>query len=115
LDNQLDLTLLLSVEEDHVADTIEVFCCSDIICRKCSNDSYRMVLAVRERALGSDHPDVAASLNNLAELYYDQGRYSEAESLYRRALSIAGKVLRTNHPQTEIYRSNLKACQDAMH
>ncbi|MCC5637462.1 tetratricopeptide repeat protein, partial [Nostoc sp. CHAB 5844] len=29
-----------------------------------------------------DHPDVALSLNNLAELYRSQGRYSEAEPLY---------------------------------
>jgi len=115
LDSQLDLALLLSVEEDHVADTIEIFCCSDTICRKWSNDSYRRVLAVRERALGKDHPDVAGSLNNLTVLYRAQGRYSDTESLYRRALSIAGKVLGTNHPQTEIYRGNLKACKDVMH
>jgi len=42
-------------------------------------------------------------------------RPPDTESLYRRALSIAGKVLGTNYPQTEIYRGNLKACQDAMH
>jgi tetratricopeptide (TPR) repeat protein len=31
---------------------------------------------------------VAESLNNLAELYRAQGRYTEAEPLYRRALAI---------------------------
>src|SRR5262249_48878906 len=34
----------------------------------------REVLAIRENALGPEHPDVAQSLNNLAELYYTQGR-----------------------------------------
>ena len=30
-----------------------------------------------------EHPDVGASLNSLAGLYDDQGRYAEAEQLYR--------------------------------
>jgi hypothetical protein len=38
-------------------------------------------LAIREKALGQEHPDVAQSLNKLAELYDDQGRYAEAEPL----------------------------------
>ena len=42
-------------------------------------------LAISEKALGPDHPDVGSSLNNLAELYRDQGRYAEAEPLYKRA------------------------------
>ena len=41
-------------------------------------------LAIREKALGPDHPDVATSLNNLAELYEAQGRYADAEPLYKR-------------------------------
>ncbi len=46
------------------------------------------LLALREKTLGPDHPDVAQSLNNLAFLYEDQGRYAEAEPLYKRALAI---------------------------
>ena len=53
---------------------------------------YQRALAIREKALGSDHPDVAASLNNLAELYRDQGKYAEAEPLYQRALAITREV-----------------------
>lgn len=34
-----------------------------------------------EKALGPDHPDVATSLNNLADTYSDQGRYADAEAL----------------------------------
>ena len=30
---------------------------------------YKQSLAIREKVLGPNHPDVAASLNNLAELY----------------------------------------------
>jgi hypothetical protein len=36
------------------------------------------VLAIREKTLGRDHPDVALSLNNLAALYDSQGRYADA-------------------------------------
>jgi len=31
---------------------------------------YQQALALRQKLLGDDHPDVAASLNNLALLYY---------------------------------------------
>ena len=48
---------------------------------------YKRDLAIREKALGPDHPDVAQSLNNLAELYSAQGRYADAEPLYKRALA----------------------------
>jgi hypothetical protein len=34
-------------------------------------------LAIAEKALGPDHPDIAISLNNLTELYDDQGRYAD--------------------------------------
>jgi hypothetical protein len=43
---------------------------------------------LRESRLGADHPSVATGLNNLAELYRSQGRYSEAEPLYLRSLQI---------------------------
>jgi tetratricopeptide (TPR) repeat protein len=43
-------------------------------------------LIIREKALGPDHPDVAVSLNNLGELYRAQGRYADAEPLYKRSV-----------------------------
>ena len=55
-------------------------------------------LAIREKALGPDHPDVALSLNNLALLYRNQGRYAEAEPLYKRSLAIREKALGPDHP-----------------
>ncbi len=42
---------------------------------------YERALAIREKALGPGHPDVATSLNNLAELYHDQGAYERAAPL----------------------------------
>src|SRR3989338_4939373 len=55
-------------------------------------------LKVAERTFGPDHPHVAASLNNLAELYKAQGKYAQAEPLHKRALEILGKVLGPDHP-----------------
>ena len=55
---------------------------------------YKRALAIREKALGPDHPDyflVAQSLNKLAAFYGHQGRYAEAEPLYKRALAIFEK------------------------
>ena len=40
---------------------------------------YRRSLAIEEKALGPDHPDLAISLHNIAGLYRAQGRYAEAE------------------------------------
>jgi tetratricopeptide (TPR) repeat protein len=41
---------------------------------------------------------VATSLNNLAVLYRDQGRYAQAEPLFQRALAIWEKALGPEHP-----------------
>ncbi len=51
--------------------------------------------------------DVARSLNNLAELYRAQGKYAEAEPLYRRALRIDEKTLGPVHLDLAIDLNNL--------
>ena len=61
-----------------------------------------------KQLLGENHPDVATSLNNLAGLYLNQGKYEEAESLYLQALEIAERVLGKNHPNTVIIRNNFE-------
>jgi tetratricopeptide (TPR) repeat protein len=64
-------------------------------------------LEVGEDALGPEHPEVAASLNNLGELYRAQGRHTEAEPLYRRALAIREKALGPEHPEVGTSLNNL--------
>ena len=61
----------------------------------------------REKALGPDHPDVANSLNNLAELYHTQGRYADAEPLYKRSLAIKEKAFGPDHPDVALSLNNL--------
>jgi tetratricopeptide (TPR) repeat protein len=48
----------------------------------------------------NDSQDVANSLDSLAGLYYRQGRYSDAEPLFVRALTIREQQLGANHPAT---------------
>ncbi|MDA2916307.1 tetratricopeptide repeat protein, partial [Nitrospinae bacterium AH_259_B05_G02_I21] len=59
---------------------------------------YKRALAIREKVLGPDHPDVAEALYELARFYRAQGKYAEAEPLYKRALAIREKALGPDHP-----------------
>ena len=65
------------------------------------------VLAIRQEQLGQNHPDVAQSLNNLAELYKAQGRYSEAEPLHQESLTIRREQLGDRHPSVATSLNNL--------
>ncbi|ODG98747.1 pilus assembly protein PilF, partial [Nostoc sp. KVJ20] len=62
---------------------------------------------VTRNRFGSEHPDVAASLNNLALLYRSTGRYSEAESLFQEALSLYKRLLGEEHPRVASSLNNL--------
>ncbi|MFO0141735.1 MAG: tetratricopeptide repeat protein, partial [Aphanizomenon sp.] len=69
---------------------------------------YQQALALRQKLLGDDHPDVAQSLNNLAGLYHSQGKYNEAEPLYEQALNICEQRLGVDHPNTITVRDNFE-------
>jgi CHAT domain-containing protein/Tfp pilus assembly protein PilF len=64
-------------------------------------------LNILEEALGPDHPNVAASLNNLALLYRDMGNYAAAEPLYKRSLAIGEKALGPGHRDVAASLNNL--------
>ena len=86
---------------------------------------YERALAIRERALGPDHPDVATTLDSLGRLHQDLGQalerhgliilsqeyqkeeYSKALSLYQRALAIRQQALFPNHPNVATSLTNL--------
>ena len=53
------------------------------------------------------HPNTANSLNNLALLYHEQGRYAEAEPLLQRALHISEQQLGSEHSDTASSLNNL--------
>ncbi|XYI03998.1 tetratricopeptide repeat protein [Sorangium sp. So ce1128] len=64
-------------------------------------------LALREKALGSEHPDVATSLNDLALLYKAKGDHARAEPLYQRALRIRENALGREHPHVATSLNNI--------
>jgi CHAT domain-containing protein/Tfp pilus assembly protein PilF len=49
-------------------------------------------LEIDVKALGSDSPEIANILNNLAEAYREQGKYADAEQMYVRAINIDTKA-----------------------
>ena len=65
------------------------------------------VLAICEKQLGPDHPDVGTSLNNLAVLLDAQGKYAETEPFYRRALAICEKQFGPDNPDVATRLNNL--------
>jgi len=64
-------------------------------------------LMIYEKALGRDHPSVASSVNHLAELYRETGRYGDAEPLNKCALAILEKALGPDHPDVATSLINL--------
>jgi len=73
---------------------------------------YVRSLAIWEKVLNSEHPDVATSLNNLAGLYESLGNYAKAEPLYLRSLAIREKVLGSEHPDVATSLNNLAGLYD---
>ena len=55
-------------------------------------------LQVAQQNDGPDHPNVALSLSNLAELYEALEEYAEAEQLYKRSLEILEKEFGQDSP-----------------
>ncbi|MEH1935333.1 MAG: tetratricopeptide repeat protein, partial [Nostoc sp.] len=62
---------------------------------------------VCQTLFAGDHPDVATSLNNLAEFYRSQGRYSEAEPLHIQALEMRKRLFAGDHPNVATSLNNL--------
>lgn len=65
------------------------------------------LLELAENKFGPEHPDTAASLNILAELYRAMDDYARAEPLSQRALKIYEKALGPEHPFTATSLNNL--------
>ena len=68
---------------------------------------YRRALQINEDSYGKNHPNVAISLNNLAQLLQDTNRLSEVEPLIRRALQIDEAIYGQDHPRVAVHLNNL--------
>ncbi|RYP07907.1 hypothetical protein DL765_008977 [Monosporascus sp. GIB2] len=62
---------------------------------------------ISEEVLGREHPDTLTSMNNLAKVLQNQGKYEEAEKIQRQALKLSQGVLGREHPSTLIRMNNL--------
>src|SRR6516225_1904101 len=60
-------------------------------------DAQELERRVKAR-FGTDHPGYAVALNKLAIVSLAEGKYSEAEGLFKRALAIREKALGASHP-----------------
>ena len=71
-------------------------------------EAERMIrgsLAIQERALGADHPELTVNRSNLAALLMDTGRFAEAEPLMRDALATEERNLGPDDPSLTPQRS----------
>lgn len=57
-------------------------------------------LSLREKALGPNHPDVAATLHNLANVYEKAGKHEQSRPLYLRAISIQKDAIARSDPES---------------
>ncbi len=73
------------------------------------NHSILRALTIYENALPPDHPEIATTLDNLAQLYSKQGQNAQAKSLFQRALAIKEKSFPPDHPEIAITLFNLAA------
>ena len=70
-------------------------------------------LAISEKVWGREHPDTAATYNNLGEVYRAQGKYDRALEYFMKALAIVEKVLGREHPDTATTYNNIAAVYHA--
>jgi len=72
-----------------------------------ARELYERALAIFEKHLGQNHPNVATLVNNLGEVYISLGDYAKARELCERALAIFEKHLGQNHPNVAMLVNNL--------
>ena len=74
-----------------------------------AGEAYRKALAIREVALGPDHPDTLTTRNNLATTYRSAGRTAEAIAMHQATLKLRLSKLGPDHPDTLQSSNNLAA------
>jgi tetratricopeptide (TPR) repeat protein len=72
---------------------------------------YRRALALFEASGGTEQPDAANVLNNLASVHYDLGEYGEAEALAERAVAIMDGLFAQEELVADTDTDTLALCQ----
>jgi Tetratricopeptide repeat len=74
---------------------------------------YLRALRGYEKAWGVEHTSALDTVNNLGNLYKDQGKTVEAEEMYVRATREYEKAVGKDHPKIQIIARNLQAVRDS--
>ena len=64
-------------------------------------------LEAKRSTLGDRHRDTLASINDVAHLLQAQGKFQQAESLFREALEAKKETLGDRHPETLVSMGNM--------
>lgn len=70
-------------------------------------EHHRRALALREKHLPPEHPDLGWSLNNIGTTLFNRGDFEEAEPYLRRAIEIWTTGLGAEHPYLAFAEHNL--------
>ncbi len=89
---QKNMTVLMNFQQGNYEETIPL---------------AESVLEMAEEYFGPVHINVAASLNNLAMLYRNTGRYKDADSMFIRSIRIKEELLGKDHYEVAKLCSNL--------
>ncbi|HEX8698154.1 MAG TPA: serine/threonine-protein kinase [Myxococcaceae bacterium] len=71
-----------------------------------ARESHSRALALREQALGPEHPEVATSIFNLAMVDWWMGHYEQALANTERAAALKQKALGPEHPDVVLLSGN---------
>ncbi len=111
--------LLANVEAEHGAKSLEAATVLDQLVESLRRggkaaepeikELAERALAIKAKALGPEHPELAKSLNSIGAIFYFRGRYKETEQLWKRSLAIREKALALEHPYVAASLNNLAA------
>ncbi len=85
---------------DHLEVASALSAIAALISERDPNEAKKMFnesIAIREKKLGSSHPQVAWTQYNYAHLIYDEGNYQDAEAILNQILLLRGTTLPENH------------------
>jgi tetratricopeptide (TPR) repeat protein len=74
----------------------------------------RKAIAIGEKAFSADHPTLATTYSNLAEIEQDLGRFEQACDLAQKAIAVFEETLDSDHPHLATSYTNLAMVEQAL-
>src|SRR2546421_2814509 len=87
------------------------YLCDQIDMNAEAETMYLRALQGKEKAWGAEHTSTLDTVNNLGNLYADQGKMAEAEAMFLRALQGYENAVGADHPRTRVIARNLNELQ----